>query len=80
LNITVISRGVVKLTTRLIHLGLKPRRAFHAHIRSSILTAKAIIRLIPATVLSGNTASTRSGSQKNMPNSGKAGTTQSIYL
>jgi len=66
--------------TRLIHLGLKPRRAFHAHIRSSALTAKAIIRLIPVTVLSGNTASTRNGSQKNMPNSRKPGTTQFIHL
>jgi len=73
-------RGVVKLTTRLIHLGLKPRRVFHAHIRSSALTAKVIIRLIPATVLSGNTASTRSGSQKNMPNSRKPGTTQFVHL
>jgi len=59
---------------------LKPRRAFHAHIHSSTLTAKAIIRLIPATVLSGNTTSTRSSSQKNMPNSGKPGTTQFIHL
>jgi len=33
-----------------------------------------------ATVLSGNTASTRSGSQKNMPNSRKPGTTQFIHL
>jgi len=72
--------GVVKLTTRLIHLGLKPRRAFHAHIHLSVLTAKAIIRLIPATVLSENTASTRSGSQKNMPNSGKPEITQFVYL
>jgi len=66
--------------TRLIYLGLKPRRAFHAHIRSSALTVKAIIRLIPVTVLSGNTASIRSGSQKNMPNSGKPGTTQFVHL
>jgi len=73
-------RGVVKLTTRLIHLGLKPRRTFYAHIHSSALTARVIIRLIPATVLSGNTASTRSGSQKNMPNSGKPGTTQLVHL
>jgi len=53
---------------------------FHAHIRSSALTAKAIIRLILVTVLSGNTASTRSGSQKNMPNSRKSGTTQFVHL
>jgi len=65
---------------KFVTLGLKPRRAFHAHTHSSALTAKAIIRLIPATVLSGNTASTRSGSQKNMPNSGKPGTTQFTYL
>jgi len=66
--------------TRLIHLGLKPRRVFHAHICSSALTAKAIIRLIPVTVLSGNTTSTRSGSQKNMLNSRKPEITQFIHL
>jgi len=66
--------------TRLIHLGLKPRRVFYAHICSSALTAKVIIRLIPATVLSGNTASTRSGSQKNMPKFRKLGTTQFVHL
>jgi len=72
--------GVAKLTTRLILLDLRPRRVTHAPIHSNTLTAKAITRWTLMTVSSGNTASTRNGSPKNMLNSRKPGKTQFVQM
>jgi len=70
--------GVAKLTTKLIHLDLKPRRMNSALIHSNTLTARVLTLPTPMIVPSGNTTSIRSSTQKNMPSSKKPGKTQSI--
>jgi len=57
----VILHGVAKLMTKLIYLGLKPRRVNPALIYSNALTARVLTLLTPMIVSSGNTASIRSG-------------------
>jgi len=52
----------------------------HAFICLNALIAKAFIRLTLTTVLSGNTTSTRSGLQKNMPKSEKPGKIRFVHL
>jgi len=52
----------------------------HALIHSSVSIARAIIKPTQTTVHSGNTALTRSGTQKNILNSGKPGRTQFVQL
>jgi len=59
--------------TKSIHLGLRLRRAIHALIHSNASTVKVNTRPTLTTALSGNTASTRSGLQKNMLKSRKPG-------
>jgi len=71
----VISHGVAKLTTKLIHLGSKPRRVNPAFIHSNVLIARVLTSLTPMIVFSRNTALIRSGIPKNMPSSGKLGKT-----
>jgi len=65
--------GAAKLTIKSTLLGLRLRRVIYVLIRLNVLIAKAFIRPTLTTVLSGNTASTRSGLQKNMPKSRKPG-------
>jgi len=74
----MISHGVAKLMTKLIHLVLKPRRVNPALIRSNALTARVLILLTLMIVSSRNTTSIRSSTPKNIPSSGKPGKTQSI--
>jgi len=70
--------GVVKLTPNQILLGSKLRKAILAHIHSSASIVKVPALLTQLNALSGNITSTKSGTPKNMPNSGKPGKTQSI--
>jgi len=76
----MILHGVVKLMTKLIHLGSKPRRVNPALICSNVLTARVLILLTPMIVSSGNTTLIRSGTPKNTPSSGKPGKTGSIQV
>jgi len=65
--------GAAKLTIKSTLLGLRLRRVIHAPIHLNALIAKAFIRPTLTTVLSGNTTSTRSSLQKNMPKFRKPG-------
>jgi len=79
LLITIVTlHGVVKLMINLTLLNLKPRRANHAHTHSSLLIVRVLMVLTLLNTFSGNTISTRSGTPKNMLNSGKLGGYQSI--
>jgi len=70
--------GIVKLTPNQILLGLKLRKAILAHTCSSASIAKVSILPTQSNALFGSIASTKSGTLKNMPNSGKPGETQSV--
>ena len=69
---------VVKLTINLTLLDLKLRKTNHARTHSSVLIVRVLMMLTLSNALSGNTISTRSGTPKNMLNSGKLGEHQSI--
>jgi len=71
LNIIGNSVDVIKLTPKLILLGLKPRRANHALIPSSTPIAKETTKPIQIPVYFGDTTSTGNGTSKNMPRSVK---------
>jgi len=70
--------SVVKLTPNRILLDFKLRKAILAHICSSALIAKAPTLLAQSNALFGSITSTKSGTPKNTPKSGKPGETQSI--
>jgi len=72
--------GVARLTIKLIHLGLRLRRVNLTLICLSVSIARALTLPIPINVLAGNTASIRSGIQKNMPNSRKPGGTLFVQM
>ena len=70
--------GVVKPTTKLTHLGSKPRRANRAHIHSSAPIAKEITKLTPTLVHSGGTDSIGNGTSRNMLRSVKTDHNHSV--
>jgi len=70
--------GVVKLTPNQILLDLKLKKAILVHTRSSASIAKVPTLPTQLNALSRSIASTKSGTPKNMPNSGKPEETQSV--
>ena len=72
-NIIESSVGVVRLTTKLILLDLKPRRANLALIRSSALIVKEITKLTLSIVHFGDIDSIVSGMLKSILRSVRTG-------
>ena len=70
--------GVVKPTTKLTHLGSKPRRANRAHIHSSAPIAKEITKLTPTLVHSGGTNLIGNGISRNTLRSMKTDQNSSV--
>ena len=69
LNITVILCGSVKLILRLTFQGLKPNRANHVLIYSSVQTVKMIIKQIWINVYSKDIVLIDNGMPKSTKNS-----------
>ena len=79
-NIIESSVGVVRLTTKLILLDLKPRRTNLALIHSSAPIVKETIQLIPSSVHFGDINSIVSGILKSMLRSVKTDRNRSVPM
>jgi len=64
-NTTATSPGAARPISRLTPLILKPNRVNYALTSSSVLTARAIIKLTPTLAHSGTIVSTKNGMLRN---------------